>query len=82
LEAQRQLAAGYFEFSRMRKADFYRQARNTLAYIWVELDNLEDCPEKPTLQHSLAADVMGSISGVLRKMEQKAAPAQGTEARP
>ncbi len=80
LEAQKHLAAGYFEFSRARKADFYRNVRNTLAHLWVELDNLGDgCPERLALQQFLAADVIGSISGVLRKMEQKTAPAPGTE---
>jgi hypothetical protein len=72
LEAQKQMAAGYFEFSRERKAAFYRKAREHLAHLWVELDLLRDSNEvvEPILQE-LLGEVFGSLAGVLRKIERK-----------
>jgi hypothetical protein len=75
LEAQKQLAAGYFEFSRERKAASYRKAREHLAHLWVELDLLRSSNEAAEpLLNELLGDVFGSLGGVLRKIERKSAP--------
>jgi hypothetical protein len=71
LEIQKQLAAGYFEFSRTRKAEIYRKARELLAHLWVELDILRMAdPIFEPLMRELA-EVIANLSGVLRKIERK-----------
>jgi hypothetical protein len=74
IDVQKQLAAGYFEFSRERKAAFYRKAREHLAHLWVELDLLRSSNEAvEALLNELAGEVLGSLAGVLRKIERKSA---------
>lgn len=77
-EILKKLAAGYFEFSRERKAESYHQARDGLAHLWVELDLRRTEESDPAgavakLADRLRADVIPALSGALRKIERAAA---------
>ncbi len=71
----RNLAAGYFEYSKPDKIVFYRKAREELSYIWTEVDLLrlsspsEQSGAMSVLSERILKDVMPILSGTLRKIE-------------
>ena len=69
IEIQKRLAAGYFEFCHHRKIEIYREARQLISYLWVELDLLMEREASiEQLQRELG-EILGSLSGVLKKIE-------------
>jgi hypothetical protein len=70
LQIQKELAAGYFEYSRPRKAEIYRKARELLAHVWAELDAAKDNNPSHAPHMQKLAEVIGSLSGVLKKIER------------
>lgn len=73
-EILKSLAAGYFEFSRERKAESYHHARELLAHLWVELELLkteEKANSVEALSKRLCEEVIPALSGALRKIEGK-----------
>ncbi len=73
-EILKSMSAGYFEYARERKAEFYCHARELLAYLWVDLEFLKT-PENSAAVHALStrlcSEVIPALSGALRKVEGK-----------